>query len=119
MHKLAKLRGGKCLSNIYYNMKTKLLWQCAHRHKWEATPDNVKQGTWCPICKNKKMSIADMRLIAIQHGGKCLSSTYSNMKSKLLWQCKYGHQWEAFPYNIKKAHWCPICARKNRRHAHR
>lgn len=115
MHKLARLRNGKCLSEIYYNMKKKLLWQCEDGHKWEATPDNVKQGTWCPICANKKLSIADMREIANQRGGKCLSTKYSNMKTKLLWQCEYNHQWEAFPYNIKKGHWCPICAKEKRK----
>jgi len=55
MHQLAKGRGGKCLANTYLGMKKKLIWQCKKRHQWAARPDNIKQGTWCPICaRNRK-----------------------------------------------------------------
>ncbi|MCP4898302.1 MAG: hypothetical protein GY906_15115, partial [bacterium] len=40
-------------------------------------------------------------------GGKCLSDTYINTHTKLLWECKQGHQWEAKPSNIKSGRWCP------------
>lgn len=50
MHVLARERGGKCLSKEYENCKTKMLWQCKHGHKFQSTPDNIKQGRWCPHC---------------------------------------------------------------------
>lgn len=50
MHKLANKNGGKCLSKKYLNCKTKMLWQCKNGHKFELTPDNIKQGRWCPLC---------------------------------------------------------------------
>ena len=46
MQGMAKGRRGKCLSPEYVNAKTKLKWQCEKKHVWEATPDNIKQGTW-------------------------------------------------------------------------
>ena len=54
MHKIAKERGGKCLAKSYVSTHTKILWQCSKNHKWEARPHDVKQGTWCPICANKR-----------------------------------------------------------------
>ena len=50
MRAVAKKRGGKCLSKTYVNAHTKLRWRCKKRHTWEATPDSVKRGSWCPEC---------------------------------------------------------------------
>jgi hypothetical protein len=50
MRKIARKRGGKCLSNRYVNTHTGLIWQCSRGHQWEAVPDAVKRGTWCPVC---------------------------------------------------------------------
>jgi len=51
MQEIAKIRGGKCLSEKYINGKTKLLWQCSEGHSWWATPSKVKNDdTWCPEC---------------------------------------------------------------------
>lgn len=43
-------RGGKCLSKIYINSKTKLEWQCYFGHKFLQTYDSSRRS-WCPICK--------------------------------------------------------------------
>lgn len=50
MRKTAKEHGGQCLSNKYVNGRTKLRWRCAKGHEWEAVPDSLRQGTWCPTC---------------------------------------------------------------------
>jgi hypothetical protein len=51
VRKLAKERGGECLSRIYENNKKNLLWKCGDcEHIWEARFDRVKSGTWCPNC---------------------------------------------------------------------
>lgn len=41
---------GKCLSKIYKNSKTNLLFQCKYNHEWMATWSNIKKGKWCPEC---------------------------------------------------------------------
>ena len=111
MHDIAERRGGKCLSNEYKNNSTKLKWQCAAGHEWEATPVNVKMGTWCPGCaQNVPLSIKEMQELAENHGGKCLSPDYINNLTKLKWRCEYGHEWEASPRDIKTGTWCPECA---------
>jgi len=50
MHKLAKLKRGKCLSKKYFNNRTKLKWQCNEGHVWETTPYRIQIGRWCRIC---------------------------------------------------------------------
>jgi hypothetical protein len=46
----ANKKGGKCLSTVYVNSQTKLKWQCAKGHIWEAKPNTIQQGHWCKIC---------------------------------------------------------------------
>ena len=54
MKKTAKEHGGECLSDGYVNGRTKLRWRCSKGHEWEAVPDSIRQGTWCPHCAAKK-----------------------------------------------------------------
>jgi predicted lactoylglutathione lyase len=116
LQKIAKERGGKCLSDTYVNKQTKLMWKCSQGHQWEAIPNNVKRGSWCQVCAgNVKGTIEEMQKIAEERGGKCLSDTYVNAHTSLLWECTKGHQWEARPNNIKSGTWCPYCARMARK----
>lgn len=50
MIELARKRKGECLSTEYINAHTKLMWKCVHGHEWEAKPNNIHQGKWCPKC---------------------------------------------------------------------
>ena len=58
----------------------------------------------------RKFKIEEMRNLAEKRGGKCLSTEYKNVSTKLKWECEKGHAWEARPNDIKDSHWCPICA---------
>lgn len=51
MQEIAKKRGGECLSENYVNNKTKLLWKCDNNHEWWTKPNDIKNGSWCPICR--------------------------------------------------------------------
>lgn len=115
MKELARIKGGECLSETYVNNRTKLEWKCKNGHRWWASPDNVTQGCWCIICAGKaRRTIEEMRILAKSKGGKCLSESYKNNQTKLLWMCKEGHKWEATPYNVKRGTWCPGCHKKNK-----
>jgi hypothetical protein len=50
LNKLAEERNGKCLSEECNGNKTKVKWQCENSHVWEATPNNIMRGSWCPEC---------------------------------------------------------------------
>ena len=61
-------------------------------------------------------SLTDSRLKKCQefavakHDGLCLATAYVNNHTKMLWQCKFGHQWEAHWNSIKDiGSWCPKC----------
>jgi len=113
MVKLAKSKGGKCLSEKYGNSITKIKWQCREGHTWSANPGDVKYGSWCPECApNKKLSIYDMHELAKSKGGGCLSKEYVNSATKLQWQCQKGHKWMAKHNTIINGGWCPACAGK-------
>ena len=53
----------------------------------------------------------ELQSIAEGKGGKLISKFYAGSGKHLLWECSFGHQWEAIPSSIKSGHWCPICAR--------
>jgi hypothetical protein len=114
---LAMSHHGKCLSKEYINGLTALKWECEHGHKWQSRLDSVIQGRWCSICANeaKKLTIEEMRQLAAEHGGKCLSTEYVNVHTKLEWECSNGHKWLAAPKNIKIGRWCPTCSIDKRR----
>ena len=49
-----------------------------------------------------KLRIQKMQALAKQRDGKCLSTTYVNVKTKLCWRCAKGHEWEATSMTIKR-----------------
>ena len=111
MQLLAKSRGGRCWSKTYTNSKTKLWWECNKGHRWQASPFSVKQRkSWCPICAgNIQLGMDEMHRLAKVNKGRCLSSKYVNVKTKLSWECNQGHRFEATPESIRKGGWCKKC----------
>lgn len=55
-------------------------------------------------------TIKDMQELAGFRGGKCLSTEYVEIKTKLKWRCAVGHEWLATTKLLKTGHWCPECA---------
>lgn len=112
MQGIAKNRGGLCLSNSYEDSQQKLLWQCKSGHQWQAVPANITRGQWCPQCAGSlPRSLEDAMEVARNRGGKCLSTTYINNNTPMLWLCELGHQWEASFNSIKdNGTWCPECS---------
>lgn len=109
MHALAALKGGKCLSPVYLPM-SKLRWSCSKGHEWEAIPTYLRSGYWCPTCVGRGKTLVDMQEVAKQRGGRCLSTEYKTVMSKLLWECAKGHTWETTYNNIvSNDSWCPQC----------
>jgi len=116
---IAHERGGLCLSENYTDYKTKMLWECDKKHRWNANLAQVKTfKKWCPKCakisgasSRKLDGIKEANQIALEKNGKCLSSEYINIDSKLDWECQHGHIWKASLYGIKSQKtWCPVCA---------
>jgi hypothetical protein len=111
LKRLAIERGGALVSSSYQDARTALRWRCAKGHEWQAVPDSVKRGTWCPVCGGSfPLTLAKMQDFACYRGGQCLSTDYVNSKTHLRWKCAIGHEWTAKPDHILAGHWCPMCA---------
>ncbi|RHZ51566.1 hypothetical protein Glove_476g21 [Diversispora epigaea] len=112
--KIAKSRGGQCLSNNYINCNTPLRWKCAKGHEWTANFHSIKNGkTWCSTCSDTRLDISVAKELAHSKNGECLSKNYINNKLPLLWHCAKGHEWTANFTRIKnQGAWCPDCAHR-------
>ncbi len=54
LQELVKSRGGKLLSTSYTKSSDKYDFECEKGHQWRAMANNVRQGTWCPLCAGRK-----------------------------------------------------------------
>ena len=121
MYRVAKERGGQCLSVEYKNGTTPLLWECSEGHQWK-TPylGVINTGAWCPECGLKKLSdprkysIEDLHKLAAKNGGKCLSKKYTHIMHRYLFECTKGHQWTTPANSVLNGTWCPECGRHAR-----
>jgi hypothetical protein len=109
--KIAKERGGSCLSTEYYGPTEKLKFKCANGHVFIADGGSLKnRGSWCKKCTGlDKGTIEGMVKLAKTKGGECLSKFYTNSTTKLQWKCKDNHIWWANPGDVKFKSWCPYC----------
>ena len=56
--------------------------------------------------------IEEIKLNAEKRGIICLSDEYNGIEKKLLWQCKYHHEWMASPNDVFNSNsGCPECKR--------
>jgi len=111
MQAIAVERGGRCLSPTYVHTTTHLDWECAQGHRWQAMPLHIKRGTWCPICSvlSRRGSLENIQAIAESRGGRCLSDRYAGSNVLHLYECQWGHRWQARPAQIKLGSWCRRC----------
>jgi len=114
--RIAEARGGRCLSRKYVNAQTKLTFRCVAAHVWQATPNSLKNGTWCKRCAHlrnadaQRLTLGDLRNYAASRGGKCLAMEYHHRTEKLPWRCGKGHTWLASAASVYSGkHWCPTC----------
>jgi DNA-directed RNA polymerase subunit RPC12/RpoP/very-short-patch-repair endonuclease len=112
-----KEKNGLCLSEKYENNKANLIWKCGNcGHIFYNSFKNVKYlNNWCPSCSGKlNNNINIAKNIAKERNGFCLSETYKNNKTKLIWKCKKCYNiWEARLDRIKAGTWCPNCKKSH------
>ncbi len=110
--------GGEVVSKTYRGMHSRMRFRCKENHVWWTYPYNVRAGHWCPKCGKKKLGdelkipMNNVSAFAESRGGKCLSEAkdYTNLGSKLKWQCSKGHTFRGCLHNIRRRkYWCPKC----------
>ena len=112
-------KNGTLISGNVLSRRSYVCIRCESGHEWKAQCRTIIRGSWCPRCgwDKKKLSLDEsnkklqqMCELASNKGGRCLSTLYENIDTKLLWSCKFGHEWMAKPHEIKHNSWCPTCA---------
>lgn len=117
IREIASAHGGRCLSSGYLSKRGRLRFSCRDGHEWETESYVILKGHWCPRCaatergRTRRLTLQEMRKIAAEKGGRCLSNEYINANTHLLWECSKGHRWKAIPNSIKQGSWCSICSR--------
>jgi hypothetical protein len=115
LQRIAAKKGGCCLSVAYVNSSHPVRWRCKAGHEWLARARSIRAGNWCPVCAhNQRLRLEEMRQIARERGGRCLSTSYKNASTALVWVCRHGHRWKACAANVKrgrrrKGSWCREC----------
>ena len=112
LKRLAESQGGNYLGlSPIKHAHRKHVWKCNKGHTWEARADSVLRGSWCPLCRKIQQEniIKEMRRLAIQKGGECLSPVYIDHRTRLKWKCEFGHIWLADLHSVKSGSWCPVC----------
>lgn len=95
------------------------------KEKWEAIPDwdhfkfieasrepKLLDHGYDESKPKSELGLEDMKGAAEFRGGKCCSEKMENgdLKTKLKWECAFGHQFEASPTLVLLGgHWCPEC----------
>ncbi len=116
MRRIARSRGGDCLSTDYVSAQTKLSWRCREGHEWLAKPNAIVNGRWCPECgrgfgrSRPTLTLEDLQATAAMRGGKCLSTRYGGVRARYKWECAKGHAWAAKGMAVRAGQWCPSCA---------
>jgi hypothetical protein len=120
LRQAAQSKGGACLEKRYLGPQQHSF-QCGSGHVWKTLPKNILYlGSWCPQCANIALSVNKrksdglerLRRVAVEKGGKCLSSEYLGNAARYRFQCAKGHQWETEGTSVlrKKIKWCRQCA---------
>lgn len=110
---LAENRRGFVALQPYITASRHIKHQCPEGHPFDATPDHIKNGGGCTVCRlNKRKKFAEQypKWLAQDGRGYVALQPYINNTTKIWHQCPAGHQWEARPNTIKSGKGCKDCA---------
>ena len=102
--KIAKERGGICLSDEYINALTKMKWKCKKGHIWCAVLNNIKKGTWCPECGYLQAARKSNNSCILKHWKTneeivCVAS-YEKKTVEYLYNNKINFKWQHKTFNL-------------------
>ncbi|ALH07108.1 putative endonuclease [Port-miou virus] len=113
----------KSARQTFLHSGTKTWFDCdVCKHEFEATPDNVSNGNWCPFCSNKKLCDCEScfkKSFASHEKAACWSSknkksarqTFLYSNTKAWFDCDVcEHDFEAKVADVSNGRWCPYCS---------
>ena len=100
----------------------KVWWQCEKNHEWQAPVYSRSNGNNCPYCAGKKTTYVRGILLVDKHPEIAKNFSTKNLisfeqvtlyeKTKYLWVCDFGHEWQGLPSIFRNGYTCPICKGK-------
>lgn len=94
----------------YITSQTPILHECLVGHQWSAKPNNILNGTRCPLCVNNNIKKTTEQYKAEVPSYKVLEE-YLGKGIPILHECPKGHQWKVRPNDLlRKNAGCPSCA---------
>ena len=114
LQEIVTKKNGKLLETKFLGVKELHRIKCENSHIFEQTPDRIwNTNKWCAYCVGQKRVeplVDELKRHAKKMGGKLLSDSVNTKKHKVLWQCKYGHEWKAnYESVIRNSRWCSEC----------
>lgn len=80
-------------------------WKCDKGHEWEDTVHSRSDGTGCPMCSNRMVSVENNLQVKypdiakewhpIRNYPLMPRNIVSGSSRKVWWKCKHGHEWQA------------------------
>jgi hypothetical protein len=97
--KIALEHGGRCLATENVTSHSKVRWECGKLHIWEAKPNTILNGHWCPSCSNvgpsePQLEIADYIRSIIGPDEEIILSTRKILTPQAIADTKYTHPLE-------------------------
>ncbi len=105
-------RGLTIISTEYKNAHTHVVVKCSLGHTFRAKPHNLKiNKTNCPVCSRDKqrLNLETIQKVAADRGGRLITTTYTNNRGKMKWECVRKHRWKASTHSVLRGSWCPYC----------
>jgi hypothetical protein len=116
--KLLALRCWELLGEDVEGSGIKYLVRCGNNHEFLTDVQRLRKPLGCQKCgkliagRKYSLSIDDLTETAKKKLGQLLSRHYVNNRQKLVWQCQYGHRWQATGNSVKQNRsWCPTCGK--------
>lgn len=103
----------------YINQRTPIKLRCIkHNLIVEKSPQVFLRGHGCSKCakelitnNHSELKLAEIKTFVKKLNGHCYSNEYLNNKSKLLFECQFGHRFENSWSAVKNSlRWCPKCS---------
>lgn len=95
----------------------KVWWRCEKGHEWETPIKHMVKSQKCPYCIGRRVSLDNNFAAKCPHLlnewiDKKISpyEITSGSSKKVLWECKFGHTWQATIYSRTNGHGCPKCS---------
>jgi hypothetical protein len=112
IHRLARQRGGRCLTSGPVMCEDRVELECAERHRWTTSAKIATGGSWCPVCRyGRSDALAKIGQIVRERGGVLLSKQYDPMAVHV--RCALGHEWVTRGNRLREGSWCPNCSHRH------